>query len=83
MKARISLLHKTESEWSELSFWIPEAGEVIVYDPDDSYNYARLKIGDGVKSLQELDFFIESTVKATIKDQQYLEIIDAGRITDY
>ena len=38
MKARISLLHKTESEWSELSFWIPEAGEVIVYDPDDSYN---------------------------------------------
>lgn len=83
MKARISLLHKTEAEWLKLSTFIPEEGELIIYDPDNSYPYARLKIGDGKRALVDLEFFIDSTVAALLKASQYSEIIDAGNIKDY
>lgn len=83
MKARLSLLHKTEAEWRKFNNLIPEPGEVIIYDSDDNYNYVRLKVGDGKHYLHELDFFIDSTILATLAAQKYPEIIDAGRITDY
>jgi hypothetical protein len=83
MKARISNLHKTELAWNRLSGFIPEAGEIIVYDPDDHYDYARLKVGDGKRALQELTFFTDSAALALIQKQHYFEIIDAGRVTDY
>jgi hypothetical protein len=83
MKARLSLLHKQEAEWNKLSDWKPEAGEVVVYDPDENYDYARLKIGDGTKTLQELNFFIDKAISTALQNCQYYEIIDAGRVTDY
>jgi hypothetical protein len=83
MKARVSHLHKQESEWVTLNSWVPEAGEFVVYDPDSRYSYARLKVGDGVHTLRELDFFVDQAALALIKKQRYFEIIDAGRITDY
>jgi hypothetical protein len=75
MKARISQLHKTEAEWNEVSSFVPEAGELIVYDPDSQHKFPRLKIGDGKKSIQELNLFSDPAAHATI--------IDGGRITDY
>ena len=83
MKARVSNLHKQETEWLKLNDWIPEAGELIVYDPDIRYSYARLKVGDGIHTLKELEFFIDKAALALIQKQQYFEIIDAGRVTDY
>ena len=83
MKARISQLHKTEAEWLRLSNWTPEAGEIIVYDPDNRVNYPRIKIGDGKKSLEELSFLINSAVADYLQEQRYQEIIDGGRITNF
>ena len=83
MIARVSHLHKQESEWLKLDSWIPEAGELIVYDPDSRYSYARLKMGDGIHPLKELDFLIDKAVLALIQKQRYFDIIDAGRVTDY
>jgi hypothetical protein len=83
MKARISHLHKTADEWSKLSDWIPEAGELVVYDPDSQYNYARLKVGDGKKTLKELTFFIDSAVTTILQKNRYQEVIDAGRVSDF
>ena len=59
MKARVSHLHKTETEWLKFNSWVPEAGELIIYDPDTSYSYSRIKVGDGRRSLRELDFLID------------------------
>ena len=73
MKARISHLHKTEKEWLKLKNWIPEAGEFIIYDSDEKYNYARIKLGDGKNSLQDLPFFIESAIKAYSQAQRSSE----------
>jgi hypothetical protein len=83
MKARISLLHKTEAEWNKLAF-IPEPGELVIYDPDDKIPYARLKIGNAEHTaLADLPFIMESVAVALIAEYQHNNIADAGRITDY
>lgn len=83
MNARITLLHNTEAGWEKLSTFKPEPGEIVLYDPDENYNFVRIKIGDGEHYIQELDFCIDSAIKAVIDGQKYNEVIDAGRITDY
>lgn len=83
MKARISQLHKTEAEWKSFNDFVPEAGELVIYDPDDKCDYARVKVGDGKTLLQKLPFFIDSAALALIQKQRYFDIIDAGRVTDY
>jgi hypothetical protein len=81
MIARVSQLHKTEQEWLKVADWIPAAGELIVYDSDDKYNYARIKIGDGQKALKDLPFLIDEAVAAFVdKALQRDEYIDGGRI---
>lgn len=82
MKARISNLHKTEVEWKKLSSFVPETGEFVIYDPDENFNYARIKVGDGVKTINDLDFFINSATADILAEYKYSEIIDSGRITD-
>ena len=66
MKARISQLHKTEAEWLRHSSWKPEAGELVVYDPDVNHQYARIKIGDGKHTLADLDFFVDSAIAKSL-----------------
>ena len=91
MKARISLLHKTSAEWDEFSEkrlaagnpFIPAAGELIVYDADDTCAYARIKVGDGISQLAALSFFATAAAEDTLKKHGYSEIFDAGHITDY
>lgn len=88
MKARVSQLHKTETDWQILiqnyqdqnKEFVPQPGEIIVYDPDENYNYARIKIGDGQTPLQDLAFVIDSVLVALLQDT-VSKNIDAGRIT--
>ena len=77
MNARISQLHATEAEWSKFNQWIPKAGELVVYDPDEVCSYTRLKIGDGVHTLNRLSFIVDAVIS------QQLCQIDGGRITEY
>lgn len=81
MKARISNLHKTEAEWSKIPYFIPEAGELIIYDTDEKFSYARIKVGDGIHTLNNLDFFVSSAVESFLENHKYETIIDGGRIT--
>ena len=83
MKARISQLHMTEAEWAKYASLIPEAGEFIVYDPDSAHPHARIKVGDGVRKLSELDFFIDSAIGEILKQVHFEDTIDGGRITNY
>lgn len=82
MKARLSLLHKTKEEWDELHDFVPFSGEIIIFDADTTYGYARLKLGDGKTPLKDLPFFIDSTIAKHLEDSMPNGIIDAGRITD-
>lgn len=83
MNARISQLHKTEAGWAEVQAkyeshneaFVPRSGELIVYEPDERYEYARLKIGDGETALQDLPFLAEAIFSSLAT-----KTIDAGRI---
>lgn len=80
MKARISNLHKTEFEWSVTPDWVPNAGEFVIYDPDETHSYARLKVGDGEHTLAALPFIVEKTIEETPIEVPNIQGLDGGRI---
>lgn len=57
---RIINKHDTEENWNKANSFIPEQGEIIIYDSDGS-NKTRIKVGDGYKTPSELDFIGETT----------------------
>ena len=48
--------------------FIPKVGEIIVYDPDKDHAAARVKIGDGVKTVEELAFIDDAAKAALFKE---------------
>lgn len=80
MKARVSHLHKTAADWEKHNNWVPEAGEFVIYDPDSTIKYARIKVGDGKRKLSDLDFFIDSTALNLMQQAHFFDILDGGRI---
>lgn len=83
MKARISQLYMTEAEQAQWANEVLEPGELVVFAPTTDYPYARLKVGDGKRTLRELDFFIDSAVEEILKQIRFEDSVDGGRITDY
>lgn len=59
IKSRIVHKHDTETNWAKATGFIPKQGEIIVYDIDDTYDYERIKIGDGVTNVNSLSFVNE------------------------
>lgn len=67
VNCRVIQKHGTETDWAN-SELVPYNGELIVYDPDDSYSYSRFKVGDGVHNVTELPFsVVQSDWKQTDK----------------
>ena len=56
IKTRIAQKHDIEANWLKAVNFIPFAGEVIIYDADENYNYPRIKIGDGEQYVSDLPF---------------------------
>ena len=56
ISSRIINKHDTEINWNKATNFIPKAGEIIVYDRDETYDYGRFKIGDGVTTVTALPF---------------------------
>ena len=53
---RIQHKHDIEANWIKAVNFTPLNGEIIVYDKDETYNFARIKIGDGVTKVSDLPF---------------------------
>lgn len=79
MKARVSQLYKTETEWARMPNFVPLRGEFIVFAPDDQHSYPRLKIGDGTSLLSALPFFGITELEDPRRANQ---VIDAGCVAD-
>lgn len=60
VKTRFQLKNDIEANWRKVSNFSPLAGEIIIYLPDENYNYPRIKIGDGLTDLQLLPFLSAS-----------------------
>ena len=60
LKTRVVLKHDTEANWetagNATNPFIPQKGEVIIYDPDGTHTYSRQKVGDGIRNVNELPF---------------------------
>lgn len=68
IKTRIQLKSDTEANWNKagpkqnsLGF-VPLAGELIIYTPDATHDYSRLKVGDGITNVTLLPFIDAGTV---------------------
>lgn len=59
ISSRIQHKHDTASNWSKATNFVPKDGELIIYDPDSSCAYTRLKIGNGSTVVADLPFFID------------------------
>lgn len=68
LNSRIVHKHDIEVNWSKATNFIPKIGEIIVYDPDENHAAARVKIGDGVKTVIELAFIDDEAKAALFKE---------------
>ena len=59
VRMRSQQKHDVEANWNRAAAFIPMAGEFVVYDPDENYAYARLKVGDGITSVVDLPFILD------------------------
>lgn len=50
LKTRIQHKHEPEANWLQATNFIPLAGELIIYDVDETHSKPRFKIGDGVRN---------------------------------
>lgn len=60
IKARFQQKHDIEANWNKALNFIPKIGEIIVYDVDDNYSYSRFKIGDGIRTINDLEFLLDT-----------------------
>ena len=60
MNTRIQHKHDIEANWNKALNFIPKIGEIIVYDIDENYNYSRFKIGDGIRTINDLEFLLDT-----------------------
>ena len=76
INARIIHKHDTETNWNKAINFIPMKGEIIVYDIDDTYNYERFKIGDGITNVNNLSFYAYSKSEIDAIMGSYITDID-------
>lgn len=59
IKTRIQHKHDIEANWLQAVNFVPLAGELIVYDADADHAKPRIKLGDGVTLVNQLEFITE------------------------
>ena len=80
----------TEENWNKAVGFIPLDKEVIIYKPDENHSMARIKIGDGITSVQELPFVgninlneIQTLIDENLKSKVSIANAIAGLYTIY
>lgn len=69
IKARQVQKHDTEANWNKAENFIPKAGEIIVYDPDELNPSSRIKIGDGETPVKLLPFTSSMAIQLCIWEE--------------
>lgn len=78
INARITLKHDTEAHWILATHFIPKAGEFILYDPDSTYDFTRVKVGDGSTTVTNLPFLFEKLIELENNLGSYLAFLVKG-----
>lgn len=80
IKTRIRNKHDLEANWQKAVNFIPLAGEMIVYDPDDSHTQPRIKIGDGTTAVSSLPFCTGIAIEAEGTDS--IPFVDMAHLSN-
>lgn len=75
IKSRIIFKHDTEANWKLATNFIPKKGELILYDPDTTYDYTRIKIGDGFNVVSDLPFLFDRLHDLEVNLESYLAFL--------
>ena len=67
IKGRALFKHEIAANWEQSSY-IPSRGEKVLYDPDEFYDYTRVKYGDGSHKVKELPFADEKVENLRVLD---------------
>lgn len=70
--SKVILKHDIESNWNRAKTFIPNKGEIIIYDIDDNHNYERFKLGDGKTTAINLPFYLENELIDVLDKLEYL-----------
>lgn len=87
LKVRVQHKHDIEANWQKATNFIPKAGELIIYDPDANFEFARVKIGDGITLVSDLPFVgrqddvVTYSEQSLTKEQQAQARENIGAIT--
>lgn len=89
VNTRIQLKSDTEAHWNQSALiqdggtkttgttFVPLAGELIIYSPDNgSPAYCRLKVGDGIHSVPQLEFIDAGTIGGKILEPLLVEKVN-------
>lgn len=63
LNARLQQLSDIEENWNKKVTFVPKAGELVIYLPDSNHDSARLKIGDGIKTVVNLSFIKSENIE--------------------
>ena len=90
IKTRIQLKSDTEANWNKAGAkagsngFVPLSGELIVYTPDATHPFSRLKVGDGVTNVTQLPFIDAGTLNGKdselVKYQSRIDFPSPGSI---
>lgn len=58
VNGRIQHKHDVETNWGKAENFAPKDGELIIYDPDDTHAYPRIKIGYNETNVNDLPFVV-------------------------
>ena len=72
---KIVIKHDTEENWNSATNFIPKKGELILYDPDTTYDYTRIKIGDGSLKVSALPFLFDKLHDLEVNLGSYLAFL--------
>lgn len=64
INGRVLLKHDSEVNWAKAINFVPKAGELIIYDADETHSYCRIKIGDGSTLINNLPFSTEEEIES-------------------
>ena len=78
IKSRIQLKNDTEAHWRKAVRFIPLLGEIIIYSTDESHPFFRLKVGDGITTVNNLPFVESNAVNGFQLINDYAQLPGIG-----
>lgn len=78
IKTRIQLKNDTEANWKKATNFAPKEGEVIIYSPDDTHPFSRLKVGHNNTKVNDLPFIESGSTNGFVLKETFAEFPAIG-----